>query len=238
MILDRVTITGADDSVDPKQLYNISMSYPFVEWGILLYPEKFGKPRYPSKEWINNFIENKPPWVMSALHICGDKNINEFSWHPTDPLYMPFNRIQLNTFFDCCNLLQIHTITTSIIHLKDIHDIIIQHNEKNHEYIQYLQNKYKNKIKYSVLFDSSRGNGIEIDHIKQPISNLPCGYAGGISPSNVANVLTKLDILPCSYRTWIDIESGIRENNEFNLSKVLDVLNQCRYDILGEIQND
>jgi hypothetical protein len=35
MILDRVTITGADDDVDIGDLVDLSARYPFVEWGIL-----------------------------------------------------------------------------------------------------------------------------------------------------------------------------------------------------------
>ena len=32
-ILDRVTITGADDSVRPTDLLELSREFPFVEWG-------------------------------------------------------------------------------------------------------------------------------------------------------------------------------------------------------------
>jgi hypothetical protein len=36
MRLKTVTITGADDAVDPEELLQIQQRYPFVEWGILL----------------------------------------------------------------------------------------------------------------------------------------------------------------------------------------------------------
>ena len=36
MILDRVTITGADDSIHVEQLAELSQAYPYVEWGILV----------------------------------------------------------------------------------------------------------------------------------------------------------------------------------------------------------
>ena len=48
-------MTGADDSVDPKELFRISEKYPFVEWGILFSKSATGRYRYPSKEWIVNF---------------------------------------------------------------------------------------------------------------------------------------------------------------------------------------
>ena len=31
-----VTITGADDSIQPSQLLDLQKEFPFVEWGILL----------------------------------------------------------------------------------------------------------------------------------------------------------------------------------------------------------
>ena len=57
MKLDRVTITGADDSVDPLQLRALSLEFPFVEWGILVSHSNtictsYPKPRFPSPKWI------------------------------------------------------------------------------------------------------------------------------------------------------------------------------------------
>ena len=36
MTLNRVTITGADDFTEPKDLVELSEEFPFVEWAILL----------------------------------------------------------------------------------------------------------------------------------------------------------------------------------------------------------
>ena len=36
MKLQYVTMTGADESVDPKALIELSKEFPFVEWGILI----------------------------------------------------------------------------------------------------------------------------------------------------------------------------------------------------------
>lgn len=52
MILDRVTITGADDSISPSGLLPLTKKYPFVEWGILVSVTKIGVPRYPTWAWI------------------------------------------------------------------------------------------------------------------------------------------------------------------------------------------
>ena len=49
------------------------------------------------------------------------------------------------------------------------------------------------------------------------------GYAGGIGPDNVVDVLR--DIGPVR-PTWIDMESGVRTGDKFDLAKVRRVLEQ------------
>lgn len=43
MPLTRVTITGADDAVEPAELQALSHEFPFVEWGILHSYKRFGE---------------------------------------------------------------------------------------------------------------------------------------------------------------------------------------------------
>jgi hypothetical protein len=70
--LTRVTLTGADDTVDPDELLEISEAYPNVEWGILI-GSQHGH-RFPSQTWIISLmngvreLRNKP---NLSLHICG-----------------------------------------------------------------------------------------------------------------------------------------------------------------------
>ena len=52
MILDRVTITGADDSIKATDLIPLSKRFPFVEWGILLSKNNEGSFRFPTRDWI------------------------------------------------------------------------------------------------------------------------------------------------------------------------------------------
>ena len=65
-MLTRVTITGADDDVDPEALLALSREFPFVEWGILYSAKRVGTPRYPTTEWMARL----PP-VPKAFHLCG-----------------------------------------------------------------------------------------------------------------------------------------------------------------------
>ena len=76
MNLQKVTLTGADDSVKIPQLIELQEEFPFVEWGILVsvrcYPE--GTPRFPSAYWLaqlNGWQKvSRTPLKLSA-HICG-----------------------------------------------------------------------------------------------------------------------------------------------------------------------
>ena len=53
MQIKYVTLTGADESVEPMDLALLSDKYTFVEWGILFSQTRQGiEPRYPSYEWI------------------------------------------------------------------------------------------------------------------------------------------------------------------------------------------
>jgi len=115
-MLDRVTITGADDKVDEDILYEISRQYPFVEWGILFSPKKMGVQRFPSWAWVQNLLafnceknlQDLPPMQLSA-HICGKwvRDIVNGNWSikdevptlfsTTDYGRLPaFHRMQLN----------------------------------------------------------------------------------------------------------------------------------------------
>ena len=59
--------------------------------------------------------------------------------------------------------------------------------------------------------------------IKQKI-----GYAGGISPDNVADKLTYLFENVRDGEFWIDMESGVRTDDWFDLDKVRRVLEICQ----------
>ena len=52
MKLRTVTITGADDSVEPKEIAELTKGFPFVEWGILLENGIYSGRRFPSRDWI------------------------------------------------------------------------------------------------------------------------------------------------------------------------------------------
>src|SRR6202041_129470 len=69
-MINSITITGADDSIEPQQLIDLQNKYPFVEWGILFSTKRTGTPRYPSANWIDSFLSYR--FLGTSAHLCGD----------------------------------------------------------------------------------------------------------------------------------------------------------------------
>ncbi len=119
MILKKVTVTGADDSTEPKELLDISREYPFVEWGILLSKSNMGRNRFPSMSWMHSlssvFLKNNffvgGGFNLSG-HICGRwvRDICKGNWTIIDDLrhlYLMFHRF---------HSISIHIFTKSMRH--------------------------------------------------------------------------------------------------------------------------
>jgi hypothetical protein len=67
-MISKISIVGADDSVCPQDLIDISHTYPFVEWGINLFPDLEQRPEYPSSEWIDELLQFKNIKLRGILH--------------------------------------------------------------------------------------------------------------------------------------------------------------------------
>jgi phosphoribosylanthranilate isomerase len=69
-----------------------------------------------------------------------------------------------------------------------------------------------------MLFDASGGRGISPADWPQAVNTTFCGYAGGLSPENVAQAVQIIGTRANRY--WIDMESGVRdERDRFSLEK-------------------
>jgi phosphoribosylanthranilate isomerase len=73
-----------------------------------------------------------------------------------------------------------------------------------------------------VLYDPSGGRGIGAGVWPDAPRGVRAGYAGGINPGNVVSVLGHVAPLGA---TWIDMESGVRdEGDRLDLERVAEVL--------------
>jgi phosphoribosylanthranilate isomerase len=233
MILKKVTFTGVDDWISVRHLFDIWRDNQFIEWGILYSESKMGEKRYPSKRKILDFVYSNN--MHKSLHICGfaSSNISQKGFISNDILYLVpgLNRIQLNFNSQKTEV----NLGKFLSRLEDFHiPFILQVNKNNKQLIDDISSHIdKNKIHY--LFDSSCGEGVEIIDIPVPIKDKICGWCGGLNPDNLHQKLEILEKeLPKDLPIWIDMESGIRTDDYFDISKVI----KC-VDIINEyINND
>ena len=220
--LKHITFTGIDWKTDINELYEIQKQYPYVEWGVLV-----------SKNWQTNgnryfnpnFLDSLDNTLNLSAHMCGsiareavNGNLELFRTWANGFGYL-FRRCQLNVAGSKSN-------PTKFEYKGDIGDyfeeVILQQKGVN-DCDLFLNCNMNRHI--SVLLDASGGNGIDTDI---ELLNLPVkvGYAGGINADNVAEKLTYLD-KNCKTPYWIDMESGVRTNDWFDLDKVKKVLEIC-----------
>lgn len=220
MQLQYVSITGADDAVDPKALAALSQEFPFAEWAILLLPEKLGTPRFPKKDWIKKFSQ-EAKGLHTAMHLCGsallgfvggDKEILD--------LMSGFRRIQLNLKFGDVEGKYDPKALVARVKANPQWQFIIQYGKEKKGLLPLL----KDVPNHAVLFDESAGRGISPDSWDAPLPGHFSGYAGGLKPDNVAQNLKTIAKVAADHTTWIDMETGVRTNDRFDLAKVRRVL--------------
>lgn len=227
-----ISFIGIDEQTDFNDLIALSkQSKVYLEFGILYSNSKMGKDsRYPSKDFIKRYFEfiakNRTDCIFdNSIHLCGT-SVQEFLDGKLDDLVTNFNRIQLNFSmkeYDEDSLIQ------QLLNLKDVPTIVLQHNKSKEKFInKFLKYKDDMNIATDILFDGSGGFGRILENPKPPLKYCYCGYAGGLSPTTVETILQKIDkVVTLGDYFYIDMESGIRENNNFSIDKCKQVIQIC-----------
>lgn len=228
MKITKVTMTGADNSIAPEKLFEITRKYPFVEWGILVSRNSQGNNRFPSKLWMDKLALEKY-YLDLSCHLCGTyvkeilmgstRFINELG-----DIWKRFSRVQINTHgihhqYDKHGLIQVLTEHSD-------KEFIFQYDNVNKQIVDAVSPSCKN---ISALFDLSHGAGILPKEWVKPLEGIKCGYAGGLSPENVQQQIKLIEQKVGDGEIWIDMETQIRSNNDqqFDLVKVEKVLEIC-----------
>lgn len=233
MQLRKVTLTGADDSIKPERLFELSEKYPFVEWGILLSRNSKGSARFPSSSWLMELEALDRTWYESELqwsgHLCGGyvreilmgnmKFVEEIgrAWDI-------FQRIQINTH----GIPHQYDSTEMIAAMKSTDkEFIFQYDNEN---TAILTDAIDNRVNCSTLFDLSHGAGLLPKQWPEPIKGIISGYAGGLSPENVEDQIKLIAEKAGDIETWIDMETHLRSDNGkvFDLKKCETVLEICK----------
>lgn len=183
-MLTRVTITGADDDVDPEILRHLWKLYPFVEWGLLMSQKRRGSLRYASAMWLNHCYQLFPDGLGLAWHLCGafsqEAMLDSPNWNSFDAV----RRVQLNGFPGqdpkcISSLLKRFPETEFIAQVRDT---------ARANLASALAKESKNLV---ALCDSSGGEGIK-PKSWNPIEGVRMGYAGGIDPHNIREVIQEI----------------------------------------------
>jgi tRNA-splicing ligase RtcB len=76
----------------------------------------------------------------------------------------------------------------------------------------------------AALYDLSHGGGVLPEKWDHPLAKtaIPCGFAGGLSPENVASQIAKIQDVMGEADFWIDAETHLRsaDDRQFDLAKV------------------
>ena len=232
MPLKLVTITGADDSVRPEDLVELSKEFPFVEFGILASAFRSGTPRFPSRVWVDCLksipTAEKGPLKLS-LHLCGKwvrdllQGVLEFDWK----LVPGFDRVQLNFHADetpCTpkkfwdRLLEISQC--GLCPGRGVKQIVFQLDGAKglHHLSQVCEQNGANRgfVDVAPLFDASGGAGVLPEKWPTPFlfregtTYAFHGYAGGLSPDNLWEQLPKIHEAAHGADYWIDVETHVR----------------------------
>lgn len=223
-----VTITGADNAVNPADMLRLSHKFPFVEWGILLSAQRMGMPRYPTLGWIAG-LAYEPPMKVSA-HLCGELARETARGHVVDVVPQLFHRCQINQY-EAAFVAGLHRLAFDYPHVefilqcRSVGTIQETANDANRIRRCSVSPAQELFMSASVLFDPSCGTGFEVFEWPVAPMNTKFGFAGGIRPDNVEPTIGSIfDANPWIDSFWIDTESGVRTDDRLDMGKVEDVL--------------
>jgi len=229
MKLFHVTITGADDSVAPEQLLDLSREYPFVEWGILFKDGRAGTPRYPTQKWIDELIAVQDSTLDMNLsaHLCGQfaaDLLNKQSL-TISPL---FKRVQINCVAEDFHNADLDKLVALRFLFGNKAEFIFQYRHTEEDKLRATDLHQYNPVggapnagSFALLYDVSGGKGVLPNLWPDPPYGMRFGYAGGLNPDNLHDKLNEIANAAGDQTVWVDMETGVRgSNDEFDLVKV------------------
>ncbi len=215
MILTGVTLTGADESIDPDRLVDLSRQFPFVEWGILI-GSSVGRPRFPGIPWIARLqleSSRRAVPIKMSLHLCGEPlrgmlNAGMLRLPGKFPVKL-FERTQLNFHGHRISSTQKCKLFSTISTGWPFKETIVQLDGENDGVLDDL---LEQTVCASGLYDRSHGAGVLPGEWPSPNPRWQVGYAGGLGPDNVITELGNIADVVGSQRFWIDMETKLRND--------------------------
>lgn len=223
----KISFIGIDKKTNIERLLKIAEKYPEVEFGFLCSDSVTGtnqNNRYPPLILLQQ-LKNKN--INLSLHVCGrlartvcqTGNFDEVKKF-VGAYFDMFDRIQLNVVGSRFKELITDTCGKQIV----IQTNLSEHKSKE-TYEKFREANIDNIV---FLSDNSGGKGLDVDF--DYFEGLDYqGFAGGLKPENILEKKEEIDIL-WEKDYWLDMESGVRTDDWFDLDKVEDI---CKK-VLGE----
>ena len=197
-----ITFTGIDRADMLPAMLDLAARYP-VEWGVLVDQAQEGAPLFPGAQ-VRRVLQAAP--LRLSAHLCGAAARAVVEGGPVAVDLAGFARVQVN-----------HGRTGSTE--RDIANSARFGASRGVRVALQCQGEFPRDGRVDWLYDVSFGTGVRpaawpaID-----AAQLFCGYSGGLNPANVRATLAALPVAPgAAY--WIDMESGVRTDNRFDLAK-------------------
>lgn len=230
------TLTGVDRQTDLDAIANLSVRFPWVEWGFLYSPNRAGNdPRYPDPGWIEQAVGAlgaRSAQIRVALHVCGD-GVAELATasgaaarlaHTFAHALGVCARLQLN--FNAAQKPEVATVAPGTIArclAGGGIGTITQFNGQNASLCRDLLALPG----HAVLVDGSGGRGEtpcawpaaeEVDPYLADSGRAPMGlrigYAGGLGPKTLSRQLPAVATAAGGHPFWIDMESSLRDSKD------------------------
>ena len=211
----RLTFTGVDEATDLEALSALWRAYPKAEFAVLAgsaTARPGTKARFPGPERIEALATlARALGRRAALHLCGPyaRAANAGRSAQIETMARGFARVQVNAREGDYDTVRLAALGRKI---PGHPQIIVQ--------TRAAPPRAPNEWGLAALFDRSGGRGEEaIETWRAPATrDGRVGYAGGLGPDNIARALER--VRGWGVSTWLDMESGVRSAERFDLAKV------------------
>lgn len=231
MRLSKITVSGANEFTDAQALVSLCEKHCLSEIGIQVSGDKayFSSARYwwiwalcslasrhvqialhLNKDWAEDFCDGKIPTEVQTL-------LHNF---PT------IRTIQLNFKIGREKTPDLDTLLDTMKRCYP-RNFVLSYNDSNKEFINRL---HDTGFKFACLYDNSFGEGITPDTRPAPaFPDIYQGYAGGLSPDNIADELDKIrKVIPSHCDFFIDAEGKLKgDDGHFSLEKCKQFLDRA-----------
>ena len=240
-----VTCSGANEFTNISDIVALSERFPIIEWGIQASGKKCAKDsdRFRWIKELQHFLKDKHQAINLALHLNEDwvdgytsGTIPEevetlLDMRDCNNAYL-FKRIQLNFKIGRNKDPHFSLLMERLLTHAEGKRFILSFNPSNETFIHQM---YRYGLRdFDVLYDSSHGEGITASKWKEPAffdDGILQGYAGGLSPDNVANEIAKIrKVIPYNGSFYIDAEGKLKGDDK-HLS-----LNKCKEYVCNALQ--